>query len=495
MNKDTMRTVLKFVFLILGVIAILFATNFPLMLMQSNDITIDSSIKISCFEVINFAIAVWASLNIVNYFDRKEFEKYKQTSQTEMEKFKTEQNTVANEIRERNDMLGDIFYAQFLQELLKTVKDPISERFYKDFNKTDIDKDNYPFEVLLVVERLYEQAYQLYYDGNEGVDIGCIKVISQKGIDSIRDCISFLRDKEIKNNLIDSYLVFREAEFYYYSNFKGSAESNSVGQMKSAARLYIQALEMLGIKIKELPSQLSISDINEIDRKLCAYSLNTVGSVYNWLYKYMPEDYAKSADNYCSSAVICAGSEYQREVYFRNCGVAKEHIGDFDAAYEKYKKALDTTDISTKTMHCILSVLDKQINKINKIEQYVDPNVSRAILYGSPRHLVTLKEIDIEDLKKKQISLKTYCDFTKSIFPKHIDGYLYSAIYYRNSVLVTLLESDRTGILGPASNFYASKYYINEAQKNLDVALLLNPENDYAIVINNDIRALREYVK
>ena len=75
-----MRTVLKFVFLILGVIAILFATNFPLMLMHSNDITIESSIKISSFEVINFAIAVWASLNIVNYFDRKEFEKYKQIS-------------------------------------------------------------------------------------------------------------------------------------------------------------------------------------------------------------------------------------------------------------------------------------------------------------------------------------------------------------------------------------------------------------------------------
>ena len=182
-NKDTLRTSEKVLLIILGVIVIFFVTNIPLLIMHSDDISIDSSVKISSFEVINFAIAIWASLNIANYFDRKEFEKYKQTSKNEMDKFKDEQIIVTKEINEKNALLSDIFYAQFLQELLITIENPISEKFYKVFSEKE--KDNYPFEVLLIVERLYAQVYQLYYSNDEGIDFNCIKMVSQKGIDSM----------------------------------------------------------------------------------------------------------------------------------------------------------------------------------------------------------------------------------------------------------------------------------------------------------------------
>ncbi len=483
---------LKSISVICGVIVILVLVNLPLMIMYPKELPIEYKIGISCFEILSFAVATWASLNIANYFDRQDFEKFKETSKKEMSDFRNEQKIVAKQINERNKKLGEIYYAQFLQELLRTIKNPVSERFYNDFNKCE--NDNLPYERLLIVERLYAQVYELYFNGNEFINFKYVKAVSKKGIDSTLECLSYMSTEHINNDLFESFLLFREAEFMYYSNYNSKLESDSIDQMKQSIGLYAQALEKIGIRTKEFQHNFNISDVNEVDRKLCAYSLFSIGSVYIWLHEYNPIDYVENADVYCSNAVTCAGTEYQREVYFRNCGVAKEHAGDLDAAYRYYKKALETPDIRTKTTHCLLSVLDKQINQIIQIK-HVNPLANRTVPFGSSRHLIMLKDINITDLKDKQIELEKYCNFTKNIFPKHVEGYLYSAIYYRNSVLISLLEGDRSGIMGKKQNVDIPKSYLIEAQRNLDVANLLNRNSDYATVIGKDLKALSKVIK
>ncbi len=480
----------KTILLICCVIVILFLFNLPLMIMCPKELPIEYQIGISCFEILSFAVAIWASLNIANYFDRQDFEKFKETSKNEMSHFKNEmsrfkdaQENVTKEINEKNEQLGEIYYAQFLQELLRTIKNPVSEKFYNDFNKSE--NSTLPYERLLTVERLYAQVYELYFNGNESVNFNYIKAVSNKGIDSTLNCLSFMSTEHINNSLVESFLFFRNAEFIYYSNYKTKSESTSIDQMKESIELYTQALEKLGIKIKNDNNNNILSDVNELNRKLCAYSLFSIGSVYIWLHEYNPNDYVKNADMYCSNAVTCAGTEYQREVYFRNCGVAKEHTGDLDAAYKYYEKALETPDIRTKTTHCMLSVLDKQINNIIKIE-HVEPDANRSVNIGSSRHLVMLKDINISELKRKQNKLGKYCNFTKNIFSKHVDGYLYSAIYYRNCTLINLFEHDQIDI---------AKNNLLEAQHNLEVANLLDRSNKYAIVIGKDLHNLDKLIK
>ena len=479
--KSKAPILIKAAFFLIAVIIIEIAINIPVLMILPKNFTVEEKIEASCYEVINFAIAVWASLNIVNFFDRKDFEKFKETSKRDMQVFKEEQNRVSDEVNAKNKLLDAIFYEQFLQELLKTNKDIVSERFYIAFSDMNEEEADIPFEQLLIVERLYEQAFQLYFNGNEGIDFNCIKRVAQKGIESIRKCKTALDSRHADIKIANCFLLFREAEFLYYSNFKDKDDRSSIDQMRTAKTLYIQAVEMLGVNISDYSVRIdNIIIPNDLDRKLCAYSLNTVGSVCNWLYKYMPQDYAPRAESYCTNAVVCAGYEFEREVYYRNCGVAKEHVGKYDEAFEYYLKAFATTDINTKTMHCLLSVIDKQINKIIHIADFISHEVERKPLFGSNEHLLELKDVDLIKVEEKQMLLKQYCEFTLSVFPNYIDGYLYMAIYNRNIVLVNMLKND-----------YIDNRYLLKARRDIEIARSLNHDNNYVSIISKDISALK----
>ena len=114
--KSKAPILIKAAFFLIAVIIIEIAINIPVLMILPKNFTVEEKIEASCYEVINFAIAVWASLNIVNFFDRKDFEKFKETSKRDMQVFKEEQNRVSDEVNAKNKLLDAIFYEQFLQE-------------------------------------------------------------------------------------------------------------------------------------------------------------------------------------------------------------------------------------------------------------------------------------------------------------------------------------------------------------------------------------------
>lgn len=67
----------------------------------------------------------------------------------------------------------------------------------------------------------------MYYDG---IDSNSVKTVALKGIESVHSCKSYYSSQDIKNDIVEWYLLFREAEFYYYSNYKSKYNATVISK-------------------------------------------------------------------------------------------------------------------------------------------------------------------------------------------------------------------------------------------------------------------------
>ena len=475
-------------FYIVVIVVLLVLFNIPIIfLLLLNGFSTTEKIEVSCFEVIGLSVAIWASMNIVNFFDRKEFEnkledsnremkRVTNASKQELDKYKVEQKRIIEELNTETRNIKYGIRDQFLQELLKTIHDVVSEKTYYTHREIGFVED-IPYSSLLSIERLFDHIYHIYYNGTDSVDDKCATFVAQNAFIYFKECREHpIKDDAVRKH-IDCYLCFREAQFLYYSSFKNKTPSVVKDNMLKSAPLFIRAMNIVGVNISD-PS-LQYDDIvfeSVFDRKLCAYSLNMVGAVYIWMHRFEPKEYVERAERYCSNSVVCAGKEYQTELYYRNCGVAKEHIGKLDEAIKLYKLAFETTDISLLTMHCLLSIVDKQIDKIINLSF---ANKKREPAFGSKTHIKSIKAPNWVLFDDLQEQLKQYSELTIHIFPLGIEGYLYKAIYYRNRCLKSVIDGDS-----------AKEEYIKKALYFLELASSINPSHKHLSVVKSDISDL-----
>ena len=190
------------------------------------------------------------------------------------------------------------------------------------------------------------------------------------------------------------------------------------------------------------------------------------------------------AQFYCSCAVQWIEKKYEREVYYRNYGVMIEEVKDNNYLYkakEQYIKALNTSEINQKLLHCLVSVSGKIIDRILHIAP-VDPSEEREIKLCSHQYwdfLEKLSENDVDAAISETEDLMRYCMLASRVFPNDVDGYLYMAVYYRDLYLLEISKSNKK-----------NRSYLDSAQNEIQTAKMISPENRLMLVVERDINNL-----
>lgn len=453
--------------------------------------------KVDFFALVSVVVTIWAGLNIANYFDKKEYEDFKDKIEQDLEvtnerindSFSSFEKQFDFEIKKQIANLDSIqenlfnnLHEQFLNALLVTEQDVMSSFLYTQFSTKELIRSGIPYDSLICIENVFSQVYKLYYsEGSSkiGLRIG-VKV--EQGLAEITKV-----EKHDMDNLIKGYLLFRKAEFLYYSGRTNDNKTISVGLLNKASENYLKSFSLLNIFIIKYDGPETDSTyVGDVDnKKYSVYYANTLGSLYYNLYKKsMNNDCLNKALFYCSCAVQWVEKKFEREVYYRNYGVVIEEIKNNDClhkAKEQYIKALNTADINQKLLHCLVSVSDKIINGILNITP-VSPNEERIIKLCSHKYmdfLEKLSENDVDSAIRETKELWRYCILASRVVPNGVDGYLYMAIYYRDLYLLEIAKSNKK-----------NRSYLEKAQNEIQTTKMLSPDNKLMLVVERDINNL-----
>ena len=374
----------------------------------------EDMVKVDIFTLISVIVTIWAGLNIANYFDKKEYEDFKNKIERDIEntndritesfsiikeQFDCEINNKKANLDRIQENLYRNLHEQFLNALLVTEQDVMSSFFYKHFSTNELVRSDIPYDSLICIENIFNQVYTLYYsEGSSKIGMR-IGAKAEQGLVEIKKAEEYDVD-----DLIKGYLLFRKAELLYYSGRTNDNQTIGARLLNNAIENYLKSCRILNLFIiiydgSETDSTY-VGDL--INKKYSAYFANTLGSLYYNLYKKSKNcDCLKMAQFYCSCAVQWIEKKYEREVYYRNYGVMIEEVKDNNYLYkakEQYIKALNTSEINQKLLHCLVSVSGKIIDRILHIAP-VDPSEEREIKLCSHQYwdfLEKLSENDVE---------------------------------------------------------------------------------------------------
>ena len=450
--------------------------------------------KVDFFALVSVVVTIWAGLNIANYFDKKEYEDFKDKIEQDLEvtndritesfkeQFDREVNSKIADLENVQEKLYNNLHEQFLNALLVTEKDAMSSFLYTLFSTRELMRLDIPYDNLICIENVFSQVYNLYYsEGSSNIGLR-IDAKAEQGLAEIQKA-----ENSDSDDLIKGYLLFRKAEFLYYSGRTNDNQTIGARLLNKAIENYLKSCRLLNIFIIECDGQGTDSTYagDMVNKKYSAYFANTLGSLYYNLYKNSKNnDCLKMALFYCSCAVQWVEKKYEREVYYRNYGVAIESTKDNDylhKAKEQYIKALNTADINQKLLHCLVSVSDKIINDILNITP-VSPDEERKIKLCSHQYwdfLEKLSENDVDAAIRETEELRRYCMLASRVFPNDVDGYLYMAVCYRD---LYLLERAKTN--------QKNRSYLDSAQNEIQTAKMISPENRLMLVVERDINNL-----
>ena len=450
--------------------------------------------KVDFFALVSVVVTIWAGLNIANYFDKKEYEDFKDKIEQDLEatndritesfkeQFDREVNSKIADLENVQEKLYNNLHEQFLNALLVTEKDAMSSFLYTLFSTRELMRLDIPYDNLICIENVFSQVYKLYYSegsSNIGLRIGAK---AEQGLAEIQKA-----ENSDSDDLIKGYLLFRKAEFLYYSGRTNDNQTIGARLLNKAIENYLKSCRLLNIFIIECDGQGTDSTYagDMVNKKYSAYFANTLGSLYYNLYKNSKNnDCLKMALFYCSCAVQWVEKKYEREVYYRNYGVAIESTKDNDylhKAKEQYIKALNTADINQKLLHCLVSVSDKIINDILNITP-VSPDEERKIKLCSHQYwdfLEKLSENDVDAAIRETEELRRYCMLASRVFPNDVDGYLYMAVCYRDLYLLEIAKTNQK-----------NRSYLDSAQNEIQTAKMISPENRLMLVVERDINNL-----
>lgn len=295
--------------------------------------------------IIGLAIAIWAGLNIVNSIERKELEELRARTDG------------VKKLINNLDNIESIAYDTFLQALLRMGNDEATKYFYKEFSKHAANR-NLDYYTLTRIEDLFGQVYSLH---------NTVDHFDMVLLEKAEEALEYIEDFETQDRLVALYLIFRKAEFYYYSGYVGGSAKEKYNYFSTAINLYQYALPKMNIVLPQYRKCKNPSEIPEIptdaDRKLTIYMANTIGDACRKIIEMkpkltsaeipvgerIPEDkirhYGDLALFYCGCAAkwadgynneVYAKDLHYFEVYYRNYGVALEKYDqEFDELYQR----------------------------------------------------------------------------------------------------------------------------------------------------------------
>lgn len=450
-----------------------------------NKISLANMIKIDLLSILSLIVTVWAGLNIANYFDKKEYEVFKEKTESDINNMKEELRNEANDNKKAMNVELDIirenivdnFLEQFLNALLNTEEDVMSSYFYQQYSCTIPNKD-IPYGKLISIENQFCQVFRLYRIQKHQN----IHPVVIKGVEIIDSIESIILD-----NLTKGYLEFRKAEFLFYDGKTNNDLKDSITFLNSAEKMYFSSSEIFGIHVdkfiddKTKPSYLDTND----SKKLSAYYANTIGEIYRRYYDICGKSESLHRAKFyyfCSSA--WSGDGYEREVYYRNYGVLIEMTDEGDKlinAKKQYNKAMKTRDFSENLLHCIISISDKIINKKLNIPS-AKPDVDRDIKLSSQQYMLSLNSLTKDDyleIYKELNELQINSLLTISNISHSHDGYLYLAIYYRDMFIVKKSQGEEIND------------YLDKAEIEINIAKKIYPCHNLVRIIDRDIQDLK----
>ena len=411
----------------------------------------ESSLLASGIAIIGIAIAVWAGLNIVNAIERKDIEDLKD-SYTELQKqsdtIKESKNKInelskktteiKNSIKEIEEKQKSADNAALLNELYKTNQDAATRVIIEKMrNIKTISNDK--LLSLVEIERRFSSVYYLH-NSAYSYDSGLL----QEAADGISLAKKLL--KEELEDFIQHYLLYRIAEFNFYSGYFCEL-SKRKQYFDDAIKNYLEVYKSFGSLLPQFESFNKYSDIEykKCDKEvseISAYFCNSIGESYSKTIQIKSillctkEEIIKMEQQaifYCGYAANWGN----REVYWRNYGCAIERTYGItkDTPYDDlvaiYNRAFEL-QATKKSFKTLLSILQKYLAFGFDIGN-ADPNKGRKIPLNDIKYFDCYSISTSVDKGKMDDMLIVLCDYSskaKTIYPSDIVGYVYSCFYH-----------------------------------------------------------------
>lgn len=341
-------------------------------LSNSFDIAQERTLLSTGLSIIGIAISVWATLNILNSFDKKDL--------IDMER---QVNKLSEKYSSEIDQINENSRNTFLYYIEQYSKDVATEHIANKFvGLTDV-----PYSQLSLVMMYYSRIYHKYHLDHQA-DQSTVSNIFKEAIDYTEELLKANPDY---NDTVKQFLHFCLGDMYFYRAYYYKEKERYDYSMR-AIEEYDLAKDLFGVTIPKYDSQyvdsvpykITIGDHSEQAIPLLAYLCNTYGECYSKAVKgykdcndKKPIVHLDSIKNkavfYCRYAVTLTNS--QNEIYLRNLGCALEAAnGTNDFADEiakdiakQYQDAMDVSikdnNIPWKVFHTWLSFYHKCINQ------------------------------------------------------------------------------------------------------------------------------------
>lgn len=467
--------------------------------------------------IIGLAIAIWAGLNIVNSFERKELEELRARTDG------------VKKLINNLDNIESIAYDTFLQALLRMGNDEATKYFYKEFSKHAANR-NLDYYTLTRIEDLFGQVYSLH---------NTVDHFDMVLLEKAEEALEYIEDFETQDRLVALYLIFRKAELNYYSGYVGGSAREKYNYFSTAIDLYQYALPKMNIVLPQYRKCKNPSEIPEIttdaDRKLTIYMANTIGDACRKILEMkpkltsaelpiedrIPEDkirhYGDMATFYCGCAAkwanwydkeVYAKDLQYFEVYYRNCGVAYEQ---FDRVFgpmhenakiiiENYLKAFYHIVKGTKiplqrvqsVYHTLFSYLKWYFDSKLKYDTFDNAEKSEQPLERADALDVAIKSnFDISDkeldylCKMVDISKLAMEDMPRNNLPAVMYGFAYSYV-----ILLKLKGVPR--VCDKFKDDYS--VYLSEIENVICKLRTMHIDDKYTTALENRYDALQAHI-
>lgn len=340
---------------------------------SATDIAQERTLLSTGLSIIGIAISVWATLNILNSFDKKDLIDMERQIDKLSEKYSSE-----------IDQINENSRNTFLYYIEQYSKDVATEHIANKFlGLTDV-----PYSQLSLVMMYYSRIYHKYHHLDHQADQSTVSNIFKEAIDYTEELLKANPDY---NDTVKQFLHFCLGDMYFYRAYYYKEKERYDYSMR-AIEEYDLAKDLFGVTIPKYDSQyvysvpytITIGDHSEQAIPLLAYLCNTYGESYSKAvrgYKdcndtktNVPLDSIKNkAVFYCRYAVQLSNS--QNETYLRNLGCALEaangtnaFVGDIAENIDKqYQDAMDVSikdnNIPWNVFYTWLSFYHKCINQ------------------------------------------------------------------------------------------------------------------------------------
>ena len=458
----------------------------------------ESSLLASGLAIIGMAISVWAGLNIIHAFERKEYDNLKNKTQIiieNTEEIEGKLRVSLNNLKEM-DINRLIKYNESAKTILlyglsKTISD-IGTRKLMDLISIYNPEKNVSIIELVTMEYYFSLVYSRH-SNIYAIDNTLLRY-ADKGIEIANNTLSKTKDKSLK-----TYLNFRIAEFKYYSAYCLTGEDKD-RKFKEAIDLYFQVKDGFNCNIPDF-KHIETKNLNTFEYEGCskgqldisAYMCNSIGDAYSKIIQGSNDTDLLS--NYGPKAIFyCAYASHwvSKELYWRNLGVAIERSYGhplnltkeiYDIISPIYRKAFEC-GCNESTLKVNLSLMDKHINYILGIG-YADKDKGRTIKLCDESYFNRYNTLDTSQRKFVNSILEDMYKLAQTmriIFPSKQDSYIYSCLYWRDKVVIE-------------QNNSLKNEYLNFASKELQYLMILSPNGVLTKILKMDIDDLTNSVR